>query len=63
MTMQWCVFQSLIDEFSLRVGQQAVVLVATPGKNTNNFKVGTYLTSSFTESADEDYDWKLLKRD
>jgi len=31
--------KSLIDEFSLRVGQQAVVLVATPGKTGNNFKV------------------------
>jgi len=31
--------KAVIDEFSLRVGQQAVVVIATPGKNTNNFKV------------------------
>jgi len=31
--------KGVIDEFSVRVGQQAIVLVATPGKNTNNFKV------------------------
>jgi len=31
--------KSLIDEFSLRVGQQAIVLIATPGKNVNNYKV------------------------
>jgi nuclear respiratory factor 1 len=28
-----------IEEYSLRVGQQAVVLVATPGKAQNNFRV------------------------
>ncbi|XP_023338157.1 DNA-binding protein P3A2 isoform X2 [Eurytemora carolleeae] len=31
--------KAVIDEFSVRVGQQAIVLVTTPGKNTNNFKV------------------------
>jgi hypothetical protein len=31
--------QAIIDEFSVRVGQQAVVVVATPGKSVNNFKV------------------------
>ena len=31
--------QAIIDEFSVRVGQQAVVVVATPGKSINNFKV------------------------
>lgn len=31
--------KAVIDEFSVRVGQQAVVLIATPGKNTNNFRV------------------------
>ena len=31
--------KSIIDEFSVRVGQQAIVLVATPGKqSTNNFR-------------------------
>ena len=31
--------KSIIDEFSVRVGQQAIVLVATPGKQTsNNFR-------------------------
>ena len=28
----------MIDEFSVRVGQQAVVLVATPGKPVNNYR-------------------------
>ncbi|CAG2068880.1 unnamed protein product, partial [Timema podura] len=28
-----------IDEFATRVGQQAVVVVATPGKPQNSFKV------------------------
>ncbi|XP_040567479.1 DNA-binding protein Ewg [Lepeophtheirus salmonis] len=28
-----------IEEFSLRVGQQAVILIATPGKQQNNFRV------------------------
>lgn len=32
------IFQQTIDEFATRVGQQAVVLVATPGKPTNSFK-------------------------
>lgn len=27
-----------IDEFATRVGQQAIVLVATPGKETTGFK-------------------------
>lgn len=31
-------FQLTIDEYSTRVGQQAVVLVATPSKSGNNFK-------------------------
>lgn len=31
--------KAIIDEFSVRVGQQAVVVVATPGKTVNNFKV------------------------
>ena len=31
--------KAIIDEFSVRVGQQAIVLVATPGKQTaNNFR-------------------------
>ena len=31
--------KSIIDEFSVRVGQQAIVLVATPGKqSSNNFR-------------------------
>ena len=30
--------KSVIDEFSVRVGQQAIVLVATPGKPVNNFR-------------------------
>ena len=30
--------KATIEEFALRVGQQAVVLVATPGKPVNNFK-------------------------
>lgn len=30
--------QQTIDEFATRVGQQAVVLVATPGKPTTSFK-------------------------
>merc|ERR1719189_3336947 len=30
--------KSVIDEFSVRVGQQAVVLVATPGKPVNNYR-------------------------
>merc|ERR1719319_1774214 len=30
--------QAVIDEFSVRVGQQAVVLVATPGKPVNNYR-------------------------
>lgn len=28
-----------IDEYTTRVGQQAVVLIVTPGKTQNNFKV------------------------
>jgi nuclear respiratory factor 1 len=28
-----------IDEYATRVGQQAVVLIATPGKPQNNFRV------------------------
>lgn len=28
-----------IDEYTTRVGQQAVVLIVTPGKSQNNFKV------------------------
>lgn len=31
--------KATIDEYTIRVGQQAVVLVATPGKPQNNFKV------------------------
>jgi len=31
--------KAVIDEFSVRVGQQAIVLVTTPGRATNNFKV------------------------
>ena len=27
-----------IEEYSLRVGQQAMVLIATPGKSQNNFR-------------------------
>merc|ERR1719350_1936678 len=30
--------KAVIDEFSVRVGQQAIVLVATPGKPVNNFR-------------------------
>jgi len=30
--------KAVIDEFSVRVGQQAVVLVATPGKPVNNYR-------------------------
>lgn len=30
--------QATIDEYSTRVGQQAVVVVATPSKSGNNFK-------------------------
>jgi len=30
--------KATIEEFALRVGQQAVILVATPGKPANNFK-------------------------
>jgi len=30
--------KAIIDEFSIRVGQQAVVLVATPGKPANNYR-------------------------
>jgi len=30
--------KAVIDEFSVRVGQQAIVLVATPGKTVNNFR-------------------------
>merc|ERR1719336_3138077 len=30
--------KAVIDEFSVRVGQQAVVLVATPGKPANNYR-------------------------
>lgn len=32
------VFKITIDEFATRVGQQAIVLVATPGKETTGFK-------------------------
>ena len=39
-----------IEEYSLRVGQQAVVLVATPGKSQNCFRyetsIGTIILSS-----------------
>lgn len=31
-------FKVTIDEFATRVGQQAIVLVATPGKETTGFK-------------------------
>ncbi|XP_022257349.1 nuclear respiratory factor 1-like [Limulus polyphemus] len=31
--------KAIIDEYSTRVGQQAVVLIVTPGKPQNNFKV------------------------
>ena len=31
--------KATIDEYTIRVGQQAVVLVVTPGKPQNNFKV------------------------
>ena len=31
--------RATIDEYTIRVGQQAVVLILTPGKTQNNFKV------------------------
>lgn len=31
--------RATIDEYTIRVGQQAVVLIVTPGKTQNNFKV------------------------
>ena len=31
--------KATIDEYTTRVGQQAVVLIVTPGKPQNNFKV------------------------
>ena len=31
-------FQQTIEEFATRVGQQAIVLVATPGKPNTSFK-------------------------
>ncbi|PSN43063.1 hypothetical protein C0J52_11457 [Blattella germanica] len=34
-----CIDMQTIDEFATRVGQQAVVVVATPGKPQNSFKV------------------------
>ena len=33
------ILQMTIDEYATRVGQQASVLVATPGKPQNSFKV------------------------
>lgn len=37
-TKVFVTFQQTIDEFATRVGQQAVVLVGTPGKPNNSFK-------------------------
>ena len=31
--------KATIDEYTTRVGQQAVVLIVTPGKPQNNYKV------------------------